>query len=798
MLVLAVRTDAERVYRRALAYFTPDEIAEAFAAARGVASPTQLRTVDEAGRARPGRPVPGAGARRAGRSRCSAGGRAAWSTALASSPSVSLVAENVYEMFTPAELPIADEPTCGTGDLMIADGPGGADGDRRAVHRRAARRLGVGGVQRAPAAKRRFWLDSDQAGDHAVDVTLRPPTTCAVGGATEVPSDEVGMRRFERPEQLPPALRARPARTSPTARCVTYRLRVRRRRSARRRSFALDAALAFQPRASSSPRSPTARGLILCGAGAPPCPGGDGIDRASAGSAPACGAHRRRHRPGRRHHDRLAAAARHAARLGRGAARRRARLGHRRRWWRSASAAGTGAPTVSRCTWSPSASRRRWRPRSRSTCSPGPARWRIGERAGSSSRPARSAPCRRRIVVLPPLPRARAPRPAGGLRAVRSRPGRAGARRQPGGAPAACARGGGRRLRQARPDRRHARRPAAARRLRRAGRAAEPRRRPSRARRSPPCSRPSSATTSTRSSPSSTGSRSPRHRSARPIAPACAPARPSSSRSSARASRRRWSATWPRSRCSPTSPSGARRSGSGVRSGDMLAQFAEGLRDELDFRREADAMTEMAAPPRRRRTVRVPTAASPPVHPADPRAGALRGLHGAPTPPRPRRRRAVDRRALADQLLRSTLDQVLRLGFFHADPHPGNVFVLADGTLGLIDFGAVGRLDPIQQSAIVDMFAGLARRDVEPAARRRRAGGRRRRVGVAGRAGAGAGPDDGRARAARRHDRPDGDAGARRRAGATSGCACRPTSCCSRGRSSRSTARCACCRPASR
>ena len=43
MLVLAVRTDAERVYRRALDYFTPDELAEAFAATRGVASPTQLR-----------------------------------------------------------------------------------------------------------------------------------------------------------------------------------------------------------------------------------------------------------------------------------------------------------------------------------------------------------------------------------------------------------------------------------------------------------------------------------------------------------------------------------------------------------------------------------------------------------------------------------------------------------------------------------------------------------------------------------------------------------------------------------
>ena len=44
MLVLAMRTDAERVYRHALNYFSADEIAEAFAATRGVASPTQLRT----------------------------------------------------------------------------------------------------------------------------------------------------------------------------------------------------------------------------------------------------------------------------------------------------------------------------------------------------------------------------------------------------------------------------------------------------------------------------------------------------------------------------------------------------------------------------------------------------------------------------------------------------------------------------------------------------------------------------------------------------------------------------------
>ena len=100
------------------------------------------------------------------------------------------------------------------------------------------------------------------------------------------------------------------------------------------------------------------------------------------------------------------------------------------------------------------------------------------------------------------------------------------------------------------------------------------------------------------------------------------------------------------------------------------------------------------------------------VHPAAARAGAVRRLH------RRRQRsatpRAIDRAALAEDLLRSMLEQVLTVGFFHADPHPGNVFVLEDGgTLGLIDFGAVGRLDPIQQKAMVDMMAALVRRDVE-------------------------------------------------------------------------------------
>ena len=67
---------------------------------------------------------------------------------------------------------------------------------------------------------------------------------------------------------------------------------------------------------------------------------------------------------------------------------------------------------------------------------------------------------------------------------------------------------------------------------------------------------------------------------------------------------------------------------------------------------------------------------------------------------------------LARRLLATTIDQIMRLGDFHADPHPGHVFALDDGSLGSIDFGAVGRLGPIDQRAIVDMFIALSSRYV--------------------------------------------------------------------------------------
>ncbi len=78
--------------------------------------------------------------------------------------------------------------------------------------------------------------------------------------------------------------------------------------------------------------------------------------------------------------------------------------------------------------------------------------------------------------------------------------------------------------------------------------------------------------------------------------------------------------------------------------------------------------------------------------------------------------RPSDRTKIADQLLRTFLEQMMQHGVFHADPHPGNVMLLSDGRLALIDFGAAGRLDPVQQAALRDMMAGVTRRDADTVA----------------------------------------------------------------------------------
>ncbi len=78
--------------------------------------------------------------------------------------------------------------------------------------------------------------------------------------------------------------------------------------------------------------------------------------------------------------------------------------------------------------------------------------------------------------------------------------------------------------------------------------------------------------------------------------------------------------------------------------------------------------------------------------------------------------RGLERAGLARALLRSMVYQITEGGVFHADPHPGNVLLLTDGRLALIDFGSVGRLDAQQRSALQNLLLALGRTD--PAALR--------------------------------------------------------------------------------
>jgi hypothetical protein len=117
-----------------------------------------------------------------------------------------------------------------------------------------------------------FFLDSDRAGIHAVEVELT--AGCDTGSAVEVPpsADEAGTHRFEQPISLPPNYSADRYYTFEGG-CVVYRYRFA---NADDPALALEAdqALGFRPR-SVIVRHLDEIGLQLCGAGAPPCPGAE-------------------------------------------------------------------------------------------------------------------------------------------------------------------------------------------------------------------------------------------------------------------------------------------------------------------------------------------------------------------------------------------------------------------------------------------------------------------------------------------------------------------------------------------
>jgi ubiquinone biosynthesis protein len=139
----------------------------------------------------------------------------------------------------------------------------------------------------------------------------------------------------------------------------------------------------------------------------------------------------------------------------------------------------------------------------------------------------------------------------------------------------------------------------------------------------------------------------------------------------------------------------------------LAEQFARQLRDEMDYTVEARNTVECATALESHGDIATPKVyeelSGESVLTISYLEGETLGRHGVVG--------GDHGRELASSLFESEVESMLAGQRFHADPHPGNVMLLPDGRLGLIDFGSADRLDAYERSAITDILAGLALND---------------------------------------------------------------------------------------
>jgi predicted unusual protein kinase regulating ubiquinone biosynthesis (AarF/ABC1/UbiB family) len=122
----------------------------------------------------------------------------------------------------------------------------------------------------------------------------------------------------------------------------------------------------------------------------------------------------------------------------------------------------------------------------------------------------------------------------------------------------------------------------------------------------------------------------------------------------------------------------------------MIEEFGTSLTRELDYRVEAANLVTLAEQLREYDRILVPL----PIHDyTTRRVLTMELVHGRKvTEVPPVARIELDGEALAEQLFDAYLKQILVDGRFHADPHPGNVFLTDDGRIALIDLGMIGHI----------------------------------------------------------------------------------------------------------
>jgi ubiquinone biosynthesis protein len=142
---------------------------------------------------------------------------------------------------------------------------------------------------------------------------------------------------------------------------------------------------------------------------------------------------------------------------------------------------------------------------------------------------------------------------------------------------------------------------------------------------------------------------------------------------------------------------------------EVVSTLARSVAIEMDFRLEAAAASEMAANTREDADFRVPTVdwdrTAREVLTLEWIDGIRLNDHGALAA------KGFDLATLGRKVIQSFLRHALRDGFFHADMHPGNLFVDADGRLVAVDFGIMGRLGPKERRFLAEILLGFITRD---------------------------------------------------------------------------------------
>jgi ubiquinone biosynthesis protein len=146
---------------------------------------------------------------------------------------------------------------------------------------------------------------------------------------------------------------------------------------------------------------------------------------------------------------------------------------------------------------------------------------------------------------------------------------------------------------------------------------------------------------------------------------------------------------------------------------EVVRQFTRTLRSELDLAAECRNAERVAQSFRDDPTVVVPEVYW---HWTSERVNVQAFVDGTPSrDPAALAAAGLDRRVLAHRGAQAMLKMVLEDGFFHADPHPGNVFYLPGNRVAFIDFGMAGHLSARRRDELVRLLNGLVGRDADSA-----------------------------------------------------------------------------------